>query len=107
DYDFVSELFPGMNGPVVLRYPTMGDMLEIEHLVSRGRPYSEVMATLAVLVDKAPTSWMRVPEGEKLPVLTISRMPYDPAFFKLYGSFTSWRDTFRPGAVAGAGGEAK
>lgn len=106
-HDFVSELFPEMNGPVVINYPTMGEMLEIERLVSRGRPYSEVMATLEVLVNKAPSSWYKVPKGEKLPVLAIGRMPYDPAFFKIYTAFTNWRDTFRPSPVEGAGGETK
>jgi hypothetical protein len=100
--DFVSELFPLMNGPVVLRYPSMGDMMDIERMVVRGKPYSEVMATLAVMIDKAPACWYQLVSGETTPSLALARMPYDPAIIDLYSTYIKWRDSFRPGANGGA-----
>jgi hypothetical protein len=96
-YAFNSEANPSLNGAVELRYPTMGDMLAIESMAQRGRPYSEVLATLQVLVEKAPASWLHRAPGERTPAVSLSRMPYDAEFFSLYRGFTDWRDSFRGG----------
>ena len=98
--EFVSVVFPELSGTVTLSYPSMGEMMEVERLVVRGRPYSEVMATLQVLTDKAPASWYRIATGDTTPSLSLARLPYDPEFFEIYARFAEWRDTFRSGAVA-------
>ena len=94
-HEFISKLFPDMSGTVVISYPSMGDMLEIERLAVRGRVYSEVMATLQVLTDKAPGSWYRIAPGDATPTLALGRLPHDPAIFDLYRAYSEWRDSFR------------
>ena len=103
-YEFKSESNPVLNGSIEVRYPTMGDMLAIESLTQRSSPFSEVVATLQVLIEKAPACWYHLAAGERTPILALSRMPYDTEIFKIYGRFTNWRDSFRSGDQSSPGG---
>lgn len=99
---FASESHPALNGEVVMRYPTMGDMLEIEALSTRGKPFSEIVATLQVLVERAPLSWYQPAKAGAKPSLALGRVPYCPELFALYTDFIAWRDSFRGPRSGGA-----
>ena len=100
-FEFYSKVYPDLDGTVVLRYPTLGDVLEIERISTPGKAYSNLGATLAVLVKKAPASWYKRVPGEDEPRVSLARLPFDQGFADLYHGYITWRDTFRPGGESG------
>lgn len=87
-----------MNGTVVMRFPNLGDDLEIERLtrIMGGGHVAHMTATLAVCITKAPASWYEVPEDiKKKPVLHLERLLDDSVLADLYAAFTQWQRSFR------------
>lgn len=100
--DFKSESFPSMDGPVTIRYATVGDSLAIENLIgARGGFVAEAIASLHVLVTKAPASWWQIPEGGSTPLLNLNRLPDVEALLALYQNYSKWRASFRSVSTAG------
>lgn len=91
---FKSKGWPEFNGPVVVRYPNMADMLRIESMSLGGGQYAECFATFLVCVEKAPAAWYRMPEGAKEPVLNMGKLPPED-LLDLWGDFLKWRRSFR------------
>lgn len=92
---FVSPMWPEYGGQVVIRYPSMGDMLKIELLVGGGGTYHELYATLGVCVEKAPPTWYRLPPGAKEPVLAMENIQDSEGLVVLWREFLDWRRSFR------------
>lgn len=86
-----------MNGSVTLKFPTVGDDMRMERIqVAMGnRALAEVYATLAICITKAPASWYSIPDGAKVPVLNLERLPDTDALADLFLRFNKWRESFR------------
>ena len=98
--DFTSSPFPGLNGPVVIRYGTVADMLAVERMVGPGGGFmAEAVASLQVLTTKAPASWYRSPEKLGSPLLDLSRLPDIEGLLALYRQYSQWRSAFRSGGA--------
>jgi hypothetical protein len=93
-FDFRSPRWPVLEGAVVLRYATVGDTLQIERLAGSGR-FSEAIATLMVLVEKAPGAWYKMPESGGTPSLDLLRIPDAEGIVDLYRGYSIWREDFR------------
>jgi hypothetical protein len=97
--EFKSAGFPALDGPVTVRYATIGDTVAIERAMGPLAGFvAEAVASLQVLITKAPASWWRAPEkGGKLPVLDLSRLPDVEGILDLYRDYSKWRADFRIG----------
>jgi hypothetical protein len=107
--DVVSERFPEMNGKVRLRFPNVGDEIEISRitLAMGGTMDARVFAGITTCIEAAPGYWYAPPpQGELRPRLAVHRLLDFPALVGLYTRWISWRDSFRriqQGADAGGG----
>lgn len=107
--EVLSKRHPIMNGEVVLRFPCVGDEVEISRLTARlgGTLEARIMAAFLVCVDVAPRSWYGPPPaGELTPTLAIGRLPDFPALVALYTRWIAWRDSFRDGCPEAPAGSA-
>lgn len=99
---FKSSSFPSLDGPVVIRYATVGDSLTIERLIGpMGGFVAEAIASLQVLTTKAPAEWYQMPEGADVPVLNLNRLPDVEGILDLYRNYSKWRAAFRSGGPRG------
>ncbi len=96
-YPFNSIAFPVLNGPVVLRYPTVLDSVEIarKSRLLGGTYVAEVLATAMVLTDKAPSSWYTRRQKDDPLVLRVEQLPDVEELTNLFIAFNAWRDSFR------------
>jgi hypothetical protein len=107
-YDFKSPAFPVLNGPVVMKYPTIGDAVEIERVMRLygGGPVAEVFATARVLVQRAPSSWYRRESETQPPVLVVDLIPDPDGLRDMVVAFDRWRSSFRSGGAGEGVGRA-
>lgn len=101
--EFKSPSFPALDGPVVIRYATIGDSIAIERQMGPLAGFvAEAVASLSVLITKAPASWWRVPEkGGSMPVLDLNRIPDVEGLLDLYRQYSKWRADFRSRGASG------
>lgn len=94
--EFKSAPFPGFDGPVVVRYGDVSDSLTIERLMGpSGLFVAEAVASLQVLISKAPASWYQLPTGATNPILNLGRIPDIEGLLDIYRSYSKWRADFR------------
>ncbi len=93
--EFKSKQWPQLDGTVVIRYPTWGDVIKIEGMAMGLGTVAEITATLLVCIEKAPASWWYLPEGAKKPTLNLSAIPDSDGLQGLWFEFLAWRRTFR------------
>lgn len=86
-----------MNGKVVMKFPNMGDDLDIERRLRAlgGGSMANMYATLHTCIIKAPATWYELKAGSKTPTLNLSRLPDDAVLADLYLAFTDWQRSFR------------
>lgn len=103
-HDFTSEMFPDFDGPIVLRYPTFGDEVEIERRsLLRGSGFmGRCLAYVEVCLKTAPAPWWRpAPGSDKdaslLPLPAPDRILDSVALMGMVTKFLKWRDSFRNG----------
>ena len=96
EHAFASPGWPEYDGPVVIRYPSMGDMLQIEGMVGgRGSGQWEMWATLHVCVEKGPASWYKLEPGKLEPTLAISAIQDSEGLWDMWLEYLAWRSSFR------------
>ncbi len=98
---FKSIGFPSLDGPVTIRYATVADTLAIERAMGPLAGFvAEAIASLQILITKAPASWWKAPEkGGKIPTLDLGRLPDVEAILDLYRAYSRWRADFRSGGA--------
>lgn len=99
--EFKSAGFPALDGPVTIRFATVGDTLAIERQMGPMAGFvAEAIASLQVLVTKAPASWWHAPEnGGKFPYIDLGRLPDVESLLDLYRDYSKWRADFRGGGL--------
>jgi len=96
------------SGPVVMRYPTFGDEVEVERqtIMRGGTVLARAQAAIAVCLKSAPASWYRPdPMGGSTPVLALDRLPCSVELIGLFQRWLLWRDSFRRKDEGETGGE--
>ena len=100
EHTVVSERFPMVGGLVRMRYPNVGDEVEISRLTAvwGNTLEARIFAALSVCVTGAPASWYAEPRPNELaPRLAVERLLDFPALVEVYTAFILWRDSFRGG----------
>jgi len=93
--DFVSHAWPEYNGKVVVRYPSLGDMLAIEGM-SRGKGgHWELWASFQTCLEQAPASWYTLAPGKTEPSLALDAIQDSEGLWDLWVEFLEWRRSFR------------
>ncbi len=89
--------FPDLAGPVEVRYPTFGDLLEIERLAlaAGGGAIAEWGATLRICLQKAPHGWYRLAAKGGQPEVALDTFPDGDGLQACYRNFLAWRRSFR------------
>lgn len=95
--EFKSPQWPVLDGPIVIRYPSFGDLLKIEAITGIGGSAKEAFATLFVCIEKAPPAWWFLPDGSKVPIVNLEAIPDSDGLLGLWYEFLKWRRSFRGG----------
>ena len=95
--NIVSERFPEMNGRVRLRYPNIGDQLNIaEESQAHGNTgLARIIGHLKVCLETAPASWYRQEEGQAKPIVALERLYDSDLLVDLFTRWAEWRSSFR------------
>ena len=100
EHEFQSPAWPEYDGRVVIRYPSLGDMLQIEGM-TRGRgAHWELWATLRTCIEKAPASWYKLeaakPGSETPePSLALDSIQDSEGLWEMWVEYLAWRSSFR------------
>ena len=92
---FESPAWPEYDGPVVIRYPSLGDMLQIEGMARGKGGHWELWATLHTCLERAPATWYKLEPGKKEPTLALEAIQDSEGLWDLWVSFLEWRASFR------------
>jgi hypothetical protein len=96
--DYSSVNFPEESGRVRLRFPSVGDEIEISRLtmLNGGTMDARIFAAIFVCCEAGPARWFSKPkEGEVTPQLALSALYDFPGLIALYTRWIKWRDSFR------------
>ena len=80
---------------MVVRYPSLGDMLQIEGMAGGKGAHWELWATLHTCIEKAPASWYKLEDGKTLPSLALDAIQDSEGLWEFWVSYLQWRKTFR------------
>jgi hypothetical protein len=92
---FKSPAWPEYDGQVVIRYPSLGDMLQIESMSGGKGANWELWATLRTCVEKAPATWYHLVEGQKEPALALDQIQDSEGLWEMWVEYLTWRRSFR------------
>lgn len=95
EFAFSSPAWPEYDGQVVVRYPSMGDMLTIEAMAKDRGPQWELWATFNTCIEKAPASWYRLEPGKLEPSLALSAIQDSEGLWEMWVEYLTWRRSFR------------